>query len=35
MIKPTVYVDANIVSLLYYRGADPLALKKQGVTREW
>jgi predicted nucleic acid-binding protein len=35
MSKPTVYVDTNIISALYYRGADPLALKTQLTTREW
>jgi len=35
MNKPTVYVDANIPSILHYRGADPLALKEQLATREW
>ncbi|MGD0090347.1 MAG: hypothetical protein ABSE73_10550 [Planctomycetota bacterium] len=35
MSKPTVYVDTNIVSIRYYRGADPLALKEQLATREW
>ena len=28
MAKPTVYVDANIFSLLHYRGADDRALKE-------
>jgi len=35
MSKPTVYVDANIVSIRYYRGGDPQALKEQLATREW
>jgi hypothetical protein len=35
MSKPTVYVDSNIVSLLYYRGGAPRALKEQLATRDW
>jgi predicted nucleic acid-binding protein len=35
MAKPTVYVDANIFSLLHYGGADPRALKEHLATREW
>ncbi|HEY3319775.1 MAG TPA: DNA-binding protein [Planctomycetota bacterium] len=35
MSKPTVYVDANIISMLHYRGANPHALKWQLTTREW
>ena len=35
MIKPTVYVDTNILSYLHYRGADPLANKKRASTRQW
>ncbi|MGD0089149.1 MAG: hypothetical protein ABSE73_04455 [Planctomycetota bacterium] len=35
MIKPTNYVDANIISLLHYRGSDPEVLKMQLATREW
>ncbi|MGD0091957.1 MAG: hypothetical protein ABSE73_18755 [Planctomycetota bacterium] len=35
MNKPSVYLDANIFSLLHYRGADPLVLKRQLTTREW
>lgn len=35
MSKPTVYVDTNILSALYYRGADTGALIRQRATREW
>ena len=35
MSKPTVYVDTNIVSFLFYRGADLQVLKRQRATREW
>ncbi|MGD0094348.1 MAG: PIN domain-containing protein [Planctomycetota bacterium] len=35
MSKPTVYLDTNIFSAMYYRGGDPLALKEQLTTREW
>lgn len=35
MSKPSVYVDTNVFSFLYYRGADTLARDKRRVTREW
>ena len=35
MIRPTVYVDTNIISALHYRGTDPLVLKLRLATREW
>lgn len=35
MSKPTVYVDTNIFSTLYYRGGDAKALKERLTTREW
>ena len=34
MSQPTVYVDTNILSALYYRGADTGALIRQRATRE-
>jgi len=35
MSKPTVYVDTNIISMLYYRGGNPRALKEKLTTLEW
>ena len=35
MSKPTVYVDTNILSSLYYQGADTDALIRRSTTREW
>ncbi len=33
--KPTLYVDTNIPSVLYYRGSNIATIHQQMVTREW
>ena len=35
MQKPTVYLDPNIVSILFYSGTDINALSRRMATREW
>ena len=35
MRKPSIYVDTNIFSILYYRGADIRQLSRRLTTREW
>jgi len=33
--KPTVYVDANILSILFYRGPDERTIARRLTTRDW
>jgi hypothetical protein len=33
--KPTVYLDTNIPSVLYYRGSNLTTIHQQLITREW
>lgn len=33
--KPTVYLDANILSVLHYNGGSGVALLRQTITRDW
>ena len=33
--KPTTYLDTNILSVLFYRGANLQTIHRQMVTREW
>lgn len=33
--KPTISLDANVVSILHYRGSDTTCLAQQAVTQEW
>lgn len=35
MKKPTIYLDTNIVSALYYDGSDINTLSRRMVTRDW
>jgi hypothetical protein len=35
MPKPTVYLDTNIVSTYWYRGADMTTLARRSMTRDW
>jgi hypothetical protein len=34
-VKPTIYLDTNIASVLHYRGSNIGTLHQQMVTREW
>ncbi|HEY3319399.1 MAG TPA: hypothetical protein VGP72_02845 [Planctomycetota bacterium] len=34
-MKPTVYVDTNILSLLYVSSADPEMMRQSGITHDW
>ena len=35
MTKPSVYLDTNIISSFWYRGADVAGLARRLTTREW
>ena len=35
MKKPTLYLDTNIISTLYYDGADINGLARRMATRDW
>jgi hypothetical protein len=35
MVKPTVYLDTNIISAFWYTGADVAGLARRLKTREW
>jgi predicted nucleic acid-binding protein len=35
MIKPTVYLDANVISVLHYDGGSTFALLRKLATRDW
>ncbi|MBC7853040.1 MAG: hypothetical protein IAF94_06360 [Pirellulaceae bacterium] len=35
MDKPTVYLDTNIVSTYFYKGADFDGLARRNITRDW
>lgn len=32
---PTIYLDTNIISAYWYKGADPTGLARRATTREW
>jgi hypothetical protein len=34
-VKPSVYLDTNIISLLHYRGGDVRSIARQISTEEW
>ena len=35
MRRPSIYIDTNIFSMLYYRGVDVRQLSRQLATQEW
>ena len=35
MTKPTVYLDANVISVLHYAGGSTFALLRKLATRDW